>query len=472
MSGITTLTWTRRAATVALLPVLFALVGLVALTGTQVYGQEESPPAKPAGLAATIGDGPVTLSWDDPADSTITGYEIFRHWLEQKLVASDRAASDKFGYAVAVDGDTLVVGSLNVDDKRGAAYVFSRQSDGAWSQVAKLTAPERNVDDQFGQSVSIDGTVIVVGAVGDDDVAAEAGAAYVFKQPTAGWSDMNESKKLTATDGGANDWFGYAVDIDNDTVVVAAHLNDEDDVGETVGVLNAGAVYVFAKPVDGAWAEATQVARLTSSKPKKNDQLGSSVAVSGDVVVAGAPVGGSVSESEYGAALVFVKPATGWSNDTDGTENGVLTSSDPTGGDRFGVSVDIDTDTIAVGALGHTAAASNSGAGYVFVKPDSGWASITESAKLTASDAAQQDGLGSSIAIHGETILIGAFEHRTFSQGPGKAYIYTASAGGWADAAEMAKLTAMVRANGDNFGISVALDDSTILEPILIIQQL
>ena len=400
------------------------------------------------------------MSWDDPGDESITGYEILRHGPEQKLVAPDRAESDKFGYSVAVDGDTLVVGAYRVDDGQGAAYVFSRQSDGAWSQVAKLTASERSVGDQFGQSVSIDGDVIVVGAVGDDDVAAEAGAAYVFKQPTAGWSDMNESKKLTATDGGADDWFGYAVDIDNDTMVVAAHQVDGYDDVLMKNVPNAGAVYVFAKPVDGAWADATQVAKLTSSKPKEDDQLGSSVAVSGDVVVAGAPVGGSVSESDYGTALVFVKPQAGWAN---GTENGVLTASDPTGGDRFGVSVDIDSDTIAVGALGHTAAASNSGAGYVFVKPDSGWVSITESAKLTASDAAQKDGLGSSIAIHGETILIGAFEHRTFSQGPGKTYIYTASAGGWANAAEMAKLTAMVRADGDNFGISVALDGSTIL---------
>ena len=436
--------------------------GLTFPAGAQVLAtlvRLVDPPAQPSNFAATVGNGSVTLDWDDPADSTITGYELFRHGQEQKLVASDRAASDKFGYAVAIDGDTLVVGSLNVDDKRGAAYVFSRQSDGSWSQVAKLTASERNVDDEFGQSVSIDGHVIVVGAIRDDD--AEAGAAYIFEKPVAGWSNINESKKLTATDGGAGDWFGWAVDIYNDTVVVAAHLNDGyDDVDETVPVPNAGAVYVFAKPVDGAWAEATQVAKLTSSKPKEEDQLGTSVAVSGDVVVAGAPVGGAVPESKYGAALVFVKPQAGWAN---GTENGVLTSSDPTGGDRFGVSVDIDTDTIAVGALRHTAAAANSGAGYVFVKPDSGWASATQSAKLTASDAAQQDGLGSWIAIHGESILIGAFENLTSDKGRGKAYVYTASAGGWADAAEMAKLTAMVRKVEDNFGASVALDGRTIL---------
>ena len=582
MSGITTQTWTRRAATVALLPMLFALVGLLALTVTQVYGTSQvevwsatmtaavsrtgedmgfsdvsgtdndfgslipasfdfdgttytvqrlfrdvdedylqfqadrdlpegllnvmtmtlgdvsfdggdaeirstvpksyrwavaglsfgaaeevvvsltstvTPPQAPTGLYATIGDGPVTLSWDDPADSTITGYELFRHGPEQKLVASERAESDEFGYSVAVDGDTLVVGAYRVDDEQGAAYVFSRLSDGAWSQLAKLTASERSVDDQFGQSVSIDGDVIVVGAVGDDHVAAEAGAAYVFKQPTAGWSDINESKKLTATDGGANDWFGWAVDIDNDTVVVAAHQDDGYDDVRMENVPNAGAVYVFAIPVDGAWADATQVAKLTSSKPKLDDQLGTSVAVSGDVVVAGAPVGGVI-RNDFGAALVFVKPATGWSGDT---ENGVLTASDPTGADGFGVSVDIDTDTIAVGSFRHTASASNSGAGYVFVKPDSGWTSVTQSAKLTASDAAEKDGLGSWIAIHGESILIGAFENHTSGQGAGKAYIYTASAGSWADAAETAKLTAMVRAGGDNFGVSVALDGSTIL---------
>ena len=298
------------------------------------------------------------------------------------LVASERAASDEFGYAVAVDGDTLVVGAYRVDESQGAACVFSRQSDGAWSQVAKLTASERSHGDQFGQSVSIDGDVIVVGAVGDDDVADEAGAAYVFEQPTAGWSDMNESRKLTATDGGANDWFGWAVDIDNDTMVVAAHQDDGYDDVLMKNVPNAGAAYVFAKPVGGAWVDATRVAKLTSSKPKEDDQLGTSVAVSGDVVVAGAPVGGTVSPSDYGAALVFVKPQTGWAN---GTENGVLTASDPIGADRFGVSVDIDTDTIAVGAFRHTAAASDSGAGYVFVKPDSGWTTVTESAKLTAS---------------------------------------------------------------------------------------
>jgi PGF-pre-PGF domain-containing protein len=421
------------------------------------------PPAQPSNFAATVGDASVTLSWNDPGDESIAGYELFRHGQEQMLVASERAASDEFGYVVAVDGDTLVVGAYRVDESQGAACVFSRQSDGAWNQVAKLTASERSDGDQFGQSVSIDGDVIVVGAVGDDDVADEAGAAYVFEQPTAGWSDMNESRKLTATDGGANDWFGWAVDavdIDNDTMVVAAHQDDGYDDVLMKNVPNAGAAYVFAKPVGGAWVDATRVAKLTSSKPKEDDQLGTSVAVSGDVVVAGAPVGGTVSPSDYGAALVFVKPQTGWAN---GTENGVLTASDPTGADRFGVSVDIDTDTIAVGAFRHTAAASDSGAGYVFVKPDSGWTTVTESAKLTASDAAGKDGLGSSIAIHGESILIGAFENHTSGQGAGKAYIYTASAGGWTHAAEMAKLTAMVRAGGDNFGGSVALDGSTIL---------
>ncbi len=79
------------------------------------------PPAQPSNFAATVGDASVTLSWNDPGDESIAGYELFRHGQEQMLVASERAASDEFGYAVAVDGDTLVVGAYRVDESQGAA---------------------------------------------------------------------------------------------------------------------------------------------------------------------------------------------------------------------------------------------------------------------------------------------------------------------------------------------------------------
>ena len=186
-------------------------------------------PAKSTGLAATAGDTEVVLSWPDPSDSSIIKYQLLQ-LQEAKLTASDGAASDNFGYSVAVAGDTAVVGAWGDDAKgsaSGSAYVFVKPAAG-WAtgtQTAKLTAADGAANDQFGYSVAVDGDTAVVGANFDDHNASDSGSAYVFTRgESGGWS---QATKLTASDGAANDQFGHSVAVAGDTAVVGAHFDDD-----------------------------------------------------------------------------------------------------------------------------------------------------------------------------------------------------------------------------------------------------
>ena len=145
-------------------------------------------PAKPTGLGAVASDTRVTLSWDNPGNSTITGYELAEVIPEDWLTAADGAAGDQFGVSVAVDGDTAVVGADRANDRRGSAYIFTRDSTGDWTQQVKLDGEETG--DQFGWSVAVDGDTVVVGAHAYDGEDASnttlvnSGAAYVITKPT------------------------------------------------------------------------------------------------------------------------------------------------------------------------------------------------------------------------------------------------------------------------------------------------
>src|SRR5205814_1320992 len=146
--------------------------------------------------------------------------------------------------------------------------------------------------------------------------------AYVFVKPTTGWANATQTAKLTASDGGEDNFFGFSVAVSGDTVVVGAG-------GNAVGSnFPQGAAYVFGKPTTG-WTDATQTAKLTASDGAANDFFGNSVAVSGDTVVAGA----DGKDLDQGAAYVFVKPTSGW---TSATQTAKLTASDGAANAFFG----------------------------------------------------------------------------------------------------------------------------------------
>ncbi len=267
-------------------------------------------------------------------------------WTQQaKLTAADAAGDDEFGNSVSIDGDYAIVGAYGApggDSYIGAAYIFKR--DGAsWIQQAKLTAADGAYDDEFGISVSIDGDYAIVGAHGVNDY---TGAAYIFKRDGTAWT---QQAKLTAADGAEDDGFGSwsSVSISGDYAIVGAHgVNDE-----------TGAAYIFKR--DGAaW---TQQQKLTASDSETGAYLyfGETVSISGNLAI----VGSDGSDRTWkGAAYIFRRSGGSW------TEEGILTASDGEDNDYFS-----ETGLFLNGAYAIAGSAyknNDTGAAYVYFLGD------------------------------------------------------------------------------------------------------
>ena len=314
-------------------------------------------------------------------------------WSEPvKLVADDGGEDDReddwFGYSVAVHEGVIVVGARGVGGNIGAAYVFTRPAAG-WAAIGdttevKLTASDGGASDYFGQSVAVHGDTIVVGARGYGQ---SPGAAYVFTTSDA-WANDSPQVKLTASDGKNGDQFGYSVAVNGDTVVVGAQRHDR----------NKGSAYVFTKP-DGGWVDKTETAKLTPSDRDTDDYFGSSVAVRGGTIVVGAPLADIYPDngSNSGAAYIFTqtKPANAndWSNDVNEdhkTETAKLILPRGEGvdeeDDKFGHSVALDGQSILVGApQSDYMDAANDDFGSVYVSNIPAWTRIPGSEATTTS---------------------------------------------------------------------------------------
>ena len=372
----------------------------------------------------------------------------------EKLLPNDGAAYDCFGTSVSASGVRAVVGAPYDDDKgdkSGSIYVFYN-SGSAWAQVAKLSASDGAANDNFGNSVSISGETIVVGAVGDDDLGSASGSAYVFKKVGATWTQV---AKLRASDGEANDNFGNSVSISGDTIVIGAP--GDDDLGNA-----SGAAYVFEKPLTGWSGTPTENAKLLASDGAAYDNFGESVSISGDSLVVGA--WGDCDKGTYsGSAYVFVKPAGGWLATL--TQDAKLLASDGDEWDWFGWSVTISGDTVAVGAWGDNDSGNDSGAAYVFVEPGGGWAGkLYDDAKLQASDAAAGDCFGYSVSNADDVVVVGAYMDDDNGSQSGAAYVFREPGGGWPGTLnEDDKLLASEGAAYDEYGRCVAISGDTIV---------
>jgi uncharacterized repeat protein (TIGR02543 family) len=373
-------------------------------------------------------------------------------WSQQAyLKASNTGDIDHFGYSVAVSGDTVVVGAYLEDGNAtgvngnqandlaqasGAAYVFVR-SGTTWSQRAYLKASNTGDGDAFGYSVAVSGDTVVVGAHGEDstatgvngnqtnDSAQTSGAAYVFARSGTTWS---QQAYLKASNAGGIDYFGYSVAVSGDTVVVGAYLEDSNATGVNGNqadnsVRQSGAAYVFVRN-GTTWS---QQAYLKASNTEDSDYFGYSVAVSGDTVVVGAfvedsnatGVNGNQSDNssaDSGAVYVFVRSGTTWS------QQAYLKASKAGAGDSFGKSVAVSGETIVVGAEGDRSNAtgeidytmSNVGAGYVFVRSGTTW---SQQLYLKDSNAGDQDLFGTSVAVSGNTMVVGARQESSRATG-------------------------------------------------------
>jgi hypothetical protein len=380
-------------------------------------------------------------------------------------------ADDAFGYSVAVSGNTIVVGAYQEDSGTtginntseesasgaGAAYVFVR-SGTTWSQQAYLKASQVSAGDRFGWSVAVSGDTVVVGAPYEDsssvginstpnELARNAGAAYVFVRSGTTWSQQAYLKHNIGTTR-LDDYFGNSVAVSGDTIVVGAYSEDSSSMGinstpdELAG--NAGAAYVFVRN-GTTWS---QQAYLKASQVNANDYFGASVAVGGDTVVVGSY--GEASSSTginstpdelagfAGAAHVFVRSGTTWS------QQAYLKASQVTAGDLFGESVAVSGNTVVVGAAREASnttginstpdeLAGFAGAAYVFVRSGTTW---SQQAYLKSSQVNPDDFFGNSVAVSGDTVVVGAFHEDSSTTGinstpdelagsAGAAYIFT-----------------------------------------------
>jgi len=360
----------------------------------------------------------------------------------KKLTAGDAATDDDFGNAVAINGDTVVVGASGKNSNTGAVYIFERNQGGAgnWGQVKKLALSDAAANDYFGISVAINADTLVVGAWGKSSF---AGAAYIFERNQGGTENWGQVKKLTASDAAAGDEFGTAVAIDADTLVVGA----EDKKSISTSISN-GAAYIFERNQGGSenWA---QVQELSADFVTGYSYFGYAIAIEKDTLVVGAF--GKVP----GLAYIFERNQGGpahWGQVKR------LIASDAVGGDQFGISVAINLDTVAIGATHGNRA--TSGAVYIFERNRNGVESWGQVQELTASDATLQDEFGVSVALEGDTLVVGAWA-RNLAVG-GAAYVFDRNQNGVEAWGQVQRLTASDAAAHDNLGSSVAIDGNTV----------
>ena len=281
-------------------------------------------------------------------------------------ISSDGGAGDGFGYAVALDGDTVVIGAPSNDpggiDEAGAAYVFTRTGT-AWTLQAKLLPADGATGDWFGRDVGISGDTVIVGAPRDDDKGNNSGSAYVFTRTGTTWTLQ---AKLTASDGATDDGFGWrGVAVNGDTVIVGAWHDDDNGA-------NSGSAYIFTR-TGTTW---TQQAKLLPGDGAAGDEFGISAALEGDTVIVGSHWDDDKG-SKSGSAYIFTRAGTTW------TQQAKLVASDGATDDVFGRRVALSDDTAIVGAWKDRDNGFDSGSAYIFTRSGTTW---TEQAKLLASD--------------------------------------------------------------------------------------
>lgn len=307
-------------------------------------------------------------------------------------------------------------------------------------------ASQSQQGERLGASIAIDGTVAVVGAPNfngfNGQTIDDSGRVFIFTYSGSIW------QQHTILDAGidmaANDTFGFSVAIDGDIAVIGAPTND--DAGS-----NSGSAYIFEND-GGDWS---QVAKLTASDAEIGELFGWSVAINGDLVVIGAYFGDSDTVNGSGAVYVFDRNEP---NPDDWGQVAKLDDSGPVFNDRFGFSVSIKGDLIAVG-IPLDGGFDNIGAVNIFRLVSGTW---TDEQLLTANDGAEDDAFGTSVSIDGDLVVVGAPFDDDQGLTTGSAYVFRFDSG-TDDWSHEVKLTGCDTDQGDTFGASVAIDGNVVV---------
>ncbi len=380
-------------------------------------------------------------------------------WSQQALMRSPGTESgDRFGHAVALSENTLAV-SAYYDNRSGAVYVFTRDVTGGWTQQALIKASNAGLNDYFGKSIALDGDTLVVGAPNEDSLSRgingsqeddmndfyheryNSGAVYVFTRDGAGTWTQQAYIKASNADGRVGtrdgDYFGSSVALEDDTLAVGAIGEDSSATGVNGDEWNNdsrwnGAVYIFARDVSSKWS---QQAYIKASNSGYSDYFGRSLALSGETLAVGAEGesseatgidGDQENNSAYssGAVYIFTREAgINWS------QQAYLKASNTDSRDMFGLTISLEDDTLVVGAIdedslttgvnsepGEDSSVNNdTGAVYMFKRSAGGLWSQQEYIKASNTDTG--DSFGSSVALSGEMLAIGAMRESSMATG-------------------------------------------------------
>ncbi|HKU39908.1 MAG TPA: cadherin-like beta sandwich domain-containing protein [Polyangiales bacterium] len=323
-------------------------------------------------------------------------------WLQQAFLKPDEpAADDMFGSALALSGDTLVVGSPRFDvfnlsagsARAGMVYVYVRK-DGAWTQQARFSAEGGSGGDMFGYSVALEGDTLAVGANLESSGATASGAVYVYTREGASWKFQ---QKLKASEPRTASQFGSALAISDQTLVVSAGEESR----------RAGAVYVFARE-GGQWK---QRQRLTSEPASDGAMFGFALSLTADRLAIGAPrYRTQAGANASGQVYVYERAGGSWNR------TAILQARVPLASDYFGTGVVLHDATLLVGSSGDTRGgrglegaaesdASGAGAAYVFAHESGTWELTTY---LKAKNAGTDDDFGLTVGIAGAAVVVGA----------------------------------------------------------------
>ncbi|NVK27406.1 MAG: T9SS type A sorting domain-containing protein [Flavobacteriia bacterium] len=331
----------------------------------------------------------------------------------QSIDANDPATRTNFGLSVAISDSTIIVGAQDRESSQypgGCAYIFQRDGNGVWSQTQKISASDGQTDDHFGAAVDIDGDYAVVTSKYDDHGSGstyieKGGSAYVFKRNSAGiW---NEEQKLVPPDNVAQDYFGYSVSMEDSTILVGSIYHSLDTAGQN-SVSQAGAGYIFSKKANGMWSFDQ---KLVTNLRTSGDHMGRTVALANGVAVFGlykhdyGPTSGQWGLN-CGTVVVFEMDASGaWH------ELNKITASDWAAEDQFGSAISFDGERLVVGAsskeLDENGAnpLNEAGAAYLF-RWDSVNSQFIEVKRFFANNRIPGNDFGRCVMINGNEVMI------------------------------------------------------------------
>lgn len=359
----------------------------------QILAQDGSASDLLGGSVAIYGNTAIVGASGDSSNGFLSGsayiFDVTTGTQITKLLPDDGSSGDRFGLTVAIHKNIAIVGARFDGPGVGTAYLFDATNG---TQIAKLIASDGAAGENFGSSVSIDGNLAIVAAELDDDNGPLSGSAYIFDITTG-----SQIAKILPQDGLKSDFFGRSVGISSGTAIVGAP-NDDDNGGAS------GSVYLFDALAN------SQTAKLLPSDGAPNDRFGSSVAISGNTAIIGAPRDDDMG-SNSGSAYLF--------DISTGEQIGKLLADDGSDGNFFGSYVSISGNFAVVGAPKDDDFGYRSGSAYLF--------DITtgkQIAKLLARNGLADDVFGLEVGISGNKIIAGAYGNDDNGSRAGSSYLF------------------------------------------------